>query len=204
MNGSRIIHLAVTSLLVTSVSTAADSLCVAPGENAIVQVKATSNQGMSPKVYFSADQSTVEHFVEMRRTNQTYEAVLPKVDDKVSRINYRVESGASRTLILGAGSIEVSEKCAKKSVSREEAALAESIIVGLTSEMPVVPQGFLCKGIVGSLNPAGELKAVRCHQPVGVQANANASAVLVQSGVAIDRNPPRSAGTNPPVSSARP
>ena len=92
MNRSRIVLIATVALLMTPVLTAdSGSICVAPGENAIVDVKATSDQGPAPKVYFNADESPIEHFVEMRRSaDQMYQALLPKVEGSVTRINFRV------------------------------------------------------------------------------------------------------------------
>lgn len=209
MNRPRFALIAASALLATSFTHsafAASTPCVAAGGNAVIEWTASAKATQPVRVYFRSADSAIEHYVEMRQTSEgTFHAFLPKVGHDTSSIGYRIATAASPAARLGEGTITVSKSCVNPPSSKDAKALAHSVIVGLTVEQPIIPQGFLCDGVIASIDPEGDLAAHKCRSAVaGVTSRADARALLVQSGVAIDVDPPQSAGTNRVVSSARP
>lgn len=208
MNRPRITLIAASTLLATSFAygSPANTQCVPAGKNAVIEWAPNAKAPQPVRVYFRSADSAIEHYVEMRQTSDgRFQAFLPKVGHDTSSIGYRIATEASPAARLEEGTITVSKSCANPPLSKDAMALAQSVIVGLTVEQPIIPQGFLCDGVIASIDPEGDLGAHKCRDAAaGVTSRADARALLVQSGVAIDIDPPQTAGTNRVVSSARP
>ncbi len=149
--------LSAVTLIMSSPISAAE--CARPGDNAVVSWSGGAPGAEQVRAYFRSDLSETEHFVEMRQeTGTTLNAVLPKASSETTRIEYRIASvtkDSEKTLFRG--HIAVSDSCAVKVAPTS----AERLVVGSTSRTSIIPSGFECSGIVGTVSSDGNLRAYR-------------------------------------------
>ena len=161
MNTPRIplIVSALTTLTLVIASPVTASECARPGDNAVVTWSGGAPAAAQVRAYFRSDMSETEHFVEMRReTGTALQAVLPKVSSETTRIEYRIASltdDSEKTLFRG--HIAISDSCEARIAPKS----TDKLVVGSTSREALIPSGFECSGIVGTLSADGKLKAYR-------------------------------------------
>ena len=161
MNTPRIplIVSALTTLTLAIASPVTASECARPGDNAVVTWSGGAPATAQVRAYFRSDVSDAEHFVEMRRESGTaLQAVLPKVSSETTRIEYRIASlseDSEKTLFRGY--IAISDSCEARNAPKS----ADKLVVGSTSRESLIPSGFECSGIVGTVSSDGNLKAYR-------------------------------------------
>lgn len=165
------------------------------------------------RVYFHSNAYKDDYFVEMRHgAGNRFFAVLPWADTAVTKgVTYRivVKAGDGTESSTEPFNIPVLGNC-PVSLSDEEKGYASNLVIGLTtSAQPLVPQGFLCKGIVSLITANGVMKShEECRKllaagvvvagiPAGVYAAAGA-AMGIGSGLIISNN---AGGAGEPVCS---
>lgn len=138
------------------------------------------------RVYFHSNAYKDDYFVEMRRgAGNRFLAFLPWVDPAVTKgVTYRivVKTGDGTESSTKAVNVPVSGNC-PVSLSDDEKVYASNLVIGLTvSGQPLVPQGFLCKGIVYLITANGVMKS---HEDCYKLLAAGAAGAGIPMGVAI-------------------
>lgn len=161
--------------------------CVPASGNARVVAKASGADTVtSMKVYFKADSTPAEHFVEMRRESDgSYWAILPKTADGTKNVSYRIVAKDSAGAQTVAGPTTVPTTTACSAAARpEDSRYVSNVVVGLTAAgQATVPPGFVCAGIVGKISTSGDLtNADACREGAAAIAAAEASEAAAGSG----------------------
>lgn len=143
----------------------ADGQCVSPGGNAYVAWTSPAQRSV-PRVYFRAEESAVEHYVEMSRGGSAYEAVLPGPIDTTSKIHYRIALREPRGTFVTRhrGAIAVVEDCPSR-LTAAQITLARQIVIGSTMPGPAIPAGFRCDGVAARIDSKGMMSAAQLCQP---------------------------------------
>jgi len=115
------------------------------------------------RVYFHSNAYKDDYFVEMRHgAGNRFFAFLPWADTAVTKgVTYRivVKAGDGTESSTEQFNVPVSGDC-PVSLSDVDKGDASNLVVGLTtSAQPLVPQGFLCKGIVSLITANGVMKS---------------------------------------------
>jgi hypothetical protein len=138
--------------------------CIPGGAQAMLQCDVTLSTFIDfVRVYFHSNAYKDDYFVEMRHGAGTrFFAVLPWPDTAVTKgVMYRivVKAGDGTESSTEQVNVPVSGDC-PVSLSDEEKGYASNLVVGLTtSAQPLVPEGFLCKGIVSLITVSGVMKS---------------------------------------------
>jgi len=138
------------------------------------------------RVYFHSNAYKDDYFVEMRRgAGDRFFAVLPWEDAAVTKaVTYRivVKAGDGTESSTEPVNVPVSGNC-PVSLSDDEKGYASNLVVGLTTAtQPLVPEGFLCKGIVSLITANGELTSHEDCRRVLAAAAAAAAAGAAGAG----------------------
>jgi len=170
-------------LLMASPSWGADAIpCIAPQVNSVVAVSEAG--AVSARIYFRKQGTPIWHFIDLKSGSGFY-GVLPRPEQGTA-IDYQVETTDANGSRKKGPEIGVSPSpSCQPALSPEETNLALNLIVGKTAdEASDVPAGFECFGIVGALNPAGELRPVTCKKrgillPVIIGTTAAGGGILI-------------------------
>ena len=178
------VFLVLLVLLMASPSWGADVVpCIAPHVNSAVAVSEAG--AVSARVYFRKQGTANWHFIDLKSGPSGFYGVLPRPEEGTA-IDYQVETtDASGGKKKGPeAGVSPSPSC-QPALSPEETNLASNLVVGKTADAASdVPAGFECVGIVGALNPAGELRPVTCKKrgillPVIIGTAAAGAGVLI-------------------------
>ncbi|MFA6958496.1 MAG: hypothetical protein WC538_21725 [Thermoanaerobaculia bacterium] len=184
--------IAQTPLIVTSAPpTCLSSLC---GRTVIDASVAGEPAPESVRVYFRAGSDGPDYYIEMTKTADGYEAVLPAPLRDTTSITYRVVAlGAdgARTASEPA-TVPVTSDCQVAALTPEQTAAAMDTVIGFTDATQTgVPKGFSCAGITKVLgvdqtlspnNACDEVKLAKsdpCFDAAGVPLIANAGGAPV-------------------------
>jgi len=139
--------------------------CVPAGANAKVSASwAGGGQVTLARVYFRAEGSKDESFLELRRTAAPngYWAVLPVPAPGVTSVSYRVvlKDADGRVASSDPAEVPVLAAC-PVALTADEIAYAKNLVVGQTSVAQVaVPAGFSCAGVVAAIATNGDMRSV--------------------------------------------
>jgi hypothetical protein len=189
---------------------------VHPRVSASVPATAVSGQ-----VFFKADGSTNEYYVDMRKAaDGTMWAYLPAPLPSTKSFTYRVVTldNAGRRSSSPMMTIATAGTCPTVGVADAEKAAAAAVVVGLTSgSQQIVPTGFECKDLTNYITVSGEMKpndecrrqeaaapATTAAENAGLKKDTALALLLIGiggAGVAIYQHNNKS---NEPVSPSRP
>jgi hypothetical protein len=187
--------------------------CVPADGNARIAVNVTSSSPIiSARVYFrSAVKSSGDYYLELKKGDGgNYWAVLPIPLSETTSVNYRilVKDADGQETGTETFSVPTTSSCAA-TLSGDETRYANNLIIGLTSDsQSAVPEGFKCKGVVGKITVAGDLRPNdECR--MGGAVAAIPTAAWIAGGLAVAAGTGAVVANNvdckcPPVSSARP
>jgi hypothetical protein len=116
----------------------------------------------SPRVYFRADDTGPEYYVDLFRGNgDEYWAIMPAVDKSTKSITYRIaaQDASGNWLNGNPVRIGVSAACPTNAMAGPEQVAADNIILGLTAaDESAIPTGFQCKGIKSVIASNGQMR----------------------------------------------
>src|SRR5262249_7809642 len=139
----------------------ASSICAAPGVNPRVTTNLPA-QLKSPRVYFRADATGPEYYVDLfQGTGGQWWAIMPAVDSSTKTITYRIAAqDASGSWVNGAPvNVGVTPTCPSVSMSSTEQVASDNIVLGLTAaDESAIPTGFSCKGIKSVIAANGQMR----------------------------------------------
>ncbi len=171
------------------------------GGNARITATVGGTAVASARVYFRAEQEKHDYYLEMRRASDgQYWAVtpVPKSETKTAlyRVVFKNPDGVESSTPLY--SVPVSDKVSVK-LNDDETRYAKNLVIGQTEQdVPFLPPGWECTGVISGITVQGELKPNELCRgtPWLVWA---AVPVLLGSGAVIVNPVP-----NEPVSPSRP
>jgi hypothetical protein len=119
--------------------------------------------GRAVRVYFHSQNARTEHYIEMRRdASGRYSAVLPKPNADSRYVDYRIATMDERGQLTTREQrrLAVGADCSASNLpTAAETKKVEHLVIGTDVEGPIMPVGFLCDGIIGRIDPAGQLQS---------------------------------------------
>ncbi|HUM01883.1 MAG TPA: hypothetical protein VL084_06330 [Thermoanaerobaculia bacterium] len=191
--------------------------CVPEDGNLKVWVNVeTPSPVTSARVYFhSVAKKSGDYYLELRQGNEGYYwAILPYPVDETTEVQYRivVKNADGLEASTAPTTVPTRSSCTLE-LTNVETRYANNLVIGLTSDsQPAIPDGFRCKGVVGKITAAGDLKpAEECRQVLAAAAAGATAptagwiggAAFIAGATAISITQTRDCHCEP-VSSARP
>jgi hypothetical protein len=134
--------------------------CAAPNTQAKI-VAMVPDDAASGRVYFRANNTGDEYYVDMRRSGASMWAFLPSPSASTKTIQYRVvtRNTAGAEMASNAVSIQTRTYCPPSTYTAAEIDAMKNIVLGLTaSSQSAIPNGFECQNVVRYITVAGEMR----------------------------------------------